>query len=81
MGLSAGDVIVAINGIKAVKAEAMLAGYPPGTTVTIHAFRRDELFERQVTLAAPSEHHAYLSIMEDVEPEVLARRVSWLKGR
>lgn len=80
VGLSAGDVIVAINGIKAVKAEAMLAGYPPGTTVTIHAFRRDELFERQVTLAAPSEHYAYLKIMEEVEPEVLARRVSWLKG-
>lgn len=80
-GLSAGDVIVAINGIKASKAESLFASYPPGTTLKVHAFRRDELFEREVTLAAPSEHYAYLQVMDEVEDEVLQRRVSWLKGR
>lgn len=54
-GLSAGDVIVAIDGLRATgkTAEAMLARRKPGDVVTIHAFRRDELHTFKVTLQAP----------------------------
>lgn len=55
-GLSAGDVLVAINGLR-VDAPAgldlLLAQYRPGERVTVHVFRRDELHAYQVKLSAP----------------------------
>lgn len=55
-GLSAGDVLVAVDGLR-VEAPAgldqLLAQYRPGERVTIHVFRRDELRAFQVRLAAP----------------------------
>jgi predicted metalloprotease with PDZ domain len=48
-GLSAGDILVAINGLRVTAADAgnglanLLAAYRIGETVQIHAFRRDEL--------------------------------------
>ncbi|CAM4086740.1 Peptidase M61 [Bordetella tumbae] len=55
-GLSAGDVLVAVDGLR-VDAPAgldqLLAQYRPGERVTIHVFRRDELRAFQVRLAAP----------------------------
>ena len=53
-GLSAGDVLVAIDGLRvgatAAEVEALLARYKVGTTVPVHAFRRDELMLFDVTL-------------------------------
>ncbi len=48
-GLSAGDVLVAINGLRVTAADAgnglanLLAAYSVGESVQVHAFRRDEL--------------------------------------
>ncbi|MBL8378583.1 MAG: M61 family metallopeptidase [Burkholderiales bacterium] len=53
-GLSAGDVIIALDGLRASTdaLEAMLARKRVGATVAVHAFRRDELIERDVVLCA-----------------------------
>ena len=44
-GIAAGDVIVAVDGLRPGRAglDAALAKRRPGERVTIHAFRRDEL--------------------------------------
>ncbi|WP_094798391.1 M61 family metallopeptidase [Bordetella genomosp. 5] len=56
-GLSAGDVLVAIDGLK-VEAPAgldtLLAQYRAGDRVMVHVFRRDELRAYRVRLAAPA---------------------------
>src|SRR5690606_32017891 len=55
-GLSAQDVLVAIDGIRVTASpglDALLARYHAEDTVTIHVFRRDELREFSVRLAAP----------------------------
>ena len=51
-GLSAGDVVIAVDGLKVTGAslDALLAHRKAGATVLVHAFRRDELFERTVRL-------------------------------
>lgn len=55
-GLSAQDVLVAIDGIRVTASpglDALLARYHAEATVTVHVFRRDELREFSVRLAAP----------------------------
>lgn len=54
-GLSAGDVLVAVGGLRVTTGnlDALLARYRPNAKLTVHAFRRDELFETTVELAAP----------------------------
>ncbi len=43
-GLSAGDVLMAIDGLRVTaQPDGMLARYAVGDAVVIHAFRRDEL--------------------------------------
>jgi predicted metalloprotease with PDZ domain len=50
-GLSAGDVVIALDGLRVGGAlDAMLARYKVGDTVAVHAFRRDELMTFQVKL-------------------------------
>lgn len=54
-GLSAGDVLVAIDGLRVdapAGLEILLSQYRPGETVTMHVFRRDELRRFRVRLAA-----------------------------
>jgi predicted metalloprotease with PDZ domain len=54
-GIAAGDVIVAVDGLRPGQAglDAALAKHRPGERVTIHAFRRDELmrFDAQLRRA------------------------------
>ncbi len=55
-GLSAGDVLVAIDGIKVDPAsglEPLLARYRAGDRLRVHVFRRDELRSYRVRLGAP----------------------------
>ncbi|UYO94179.1 M61 family metallopeptidase [Pollutimonas sp. M17] len=55
-GLSAGDALVAIDGLKvngAAGVDRLLAAYQPGDTVAVHVFRRDELRAFQLVLNAP----------------------------
>ncbi|HEY0062524.1 MAG TPA: PDZ domain-containing protein, partial [Telluria sp.] len=53
-GLSAGDVLVAIDGLRVSGApsgvDALLSRYKVGETVVVHAFRRDELMTFNVKL-------------------------------
>ncbi|RKP45775.1 M61 family metallopeptidase [Pararobbsia silviterrae] len=53
-GLSAGDVLVAIDGLRVTggNLDALLARYRPGDKVRVHAFRRDELRETTIALDA-----------------------------
>ena len=51
-GLSAGDVVVAIDGIKVSGdwLDKNLERKPRGAVVQVHAFRRDELIQRAIRL-------------------------------
>jgi predicted metalloprotease with PDZ domain len=53
-GLSAGDVIIAVDGLRVngtpSNLDALLARYSVGDKVTVHAFRRDELMSFEVKL-------------------------------
>ena len=54
-GLSAGDRLVAVDGLRCDDANltAVLHRRKPGSEIRVHAFRRDELIETQLTLAPP----------------------------
>ena len=52
-GLSAGDLLIAVDRLKVSLSslETLLGRRRAGNTVTVHAFRRDELIEREVRLS------------------------------
>ncbi len=57
-GLSAGDTLVAIDGLRATpeRLQTVLRQRAPGSTVALHAFRRDEFLTLTATLApAPAD--------------------------
>jgi predicted metalloprotease with PDZ domain len=49
-GISAGDLLIAIDGLRASNVEGLLARYKVGETVQVLAFRRDELMAFSVKL-------------------------------
>ncbi len=64
-GLSAGDVLVAIDGLKvegAAGVEVLLGQYRVGDRVSVHVFRRDELRVFQVRLNGPEALDCVLSV-------------------
>jgi len=79
-GLSAGDVLVAINGIKVTTSnlEPMLSRIRIGEQIDIHAFRRDELMCFSVLVKSPPLDTCDLSLDDQVSDEVVARRNAWL---
>ncbi len=80
-GLSAGDVLLAIDGIKvsADNVVSLLERYELGEHVRVHFFRRDELQERLLTLeSAPFK--AYYLTLEDTDDNTLERRQKWMHG-
>jgi predicted metalloprotease with PDZ domain len=79
-GLAAGDVIVALDGLRATPKtiEALLARHRPGDTVRVHAFRRDELLERAVRLAAPPSDTCVLRFEKRPGAGALRLRRGWL---
>jgi predicted metalloprotease with PDZ domain len=74
-GLSAGDVMIAVDGLKLnlAKLETRLLRANPGDVLRIHAFRRDELNQFDVTLQAALEDTFVLDVA-DVE----RAKLSWL---
>jgi predicted metalloprotease with PDZ domain len=80
-GLSAGDVLVAIDGLRVTGAnlDALLSRYLPGAKVEVHAFRRDELRTAQVKLDGPEVSRYTLSV---ADKRAAARnwRERWLAG-
>lgn len=74
-GLSAGDELIALDGLRLMSAEdldAALKQYAPGDTLEISYFRRDELNTATVTLDAPPADRVVLSIMENAD-----KRLRW----
>jgi len=79
-GLSAGDQIVAVDGLRAsgARLDSVLARHAPGDRVELMAFRRDELLRFDVTLARQAPVKWKLAI--DPAAGVRARRLrtGWL---
>lgn len=63
-GLAAGDLLLAIDGLRVTPAtlEKQLARHRLGDTITVHAFRRDELMKFTVCLDAPEANTAKLAV-------------------
>jgi predicted metalloprotease with PDZ domain len=70
-GISAGDIVMAVDGLKTDKSklDKQLAQFKPGHTVTLHGFRRDLLQQWQLTLTQPLADTAWLVIDEGVNPK------------
>jgi predicted metalloprotease with PDZ domain len=76
-GLSAGDVLVAVDGLRVDEKslKALLARRRAGDRVTVHAFRRDELLAVQATLRPPEPTEVTLAVRGG-QPNPLRR--GWL---
>ncbi|WP_332674996.1 M61 family metallopeptidase [Aromatoleum sp.] len=79
-GLSAGDVILAIDGLKVTPAsiDAQLARRKAGDRIEIHAFRRDELMRFDVDLAAAPEDTVKLAASTKPTGAARALQKGWL---
>lgn len=82
-GLAAGDVLLAVDGLRVTRGNwaSLMGSYAAGATIRLHAFRRDELMECQVTLDPAPADTCVLSMAEPVDEKTLARRTAWLTGR
>jgi predicted metalloprotease with PDZ domain len=63
-GLSAGDVLIAVNGLRATDLDKILMRARPGERMELHAFRRDELLVFHVTPDKPAADVCRLSLHE-----------------
>lgn len=80
-GLSAGDVLVAIDGLRVTGSnlDSLLSRYLPGAKVEIHAFRRDELRRTELKLDGPEVVRYLLTAIDGRGPSKQWRE-RWLKG-
>ena len=80
-GLSAGDVIVAIDGLRvsAKNLDRRLARYKPGNVAVLHAFRRDELLEVRAALRASPLDTCTLAVIASDRAGANRRR-AWLQN-
>ena len=78
-GLSANDVLVALDGLKVTGSnlDALLARYAVGDKLTVHAFRRDELMAFEVTLQGDNAPQAKLVVSKKTVAAAKAQE-SWL---
>ena len=78
-GLAAGDVIVAINGIRAsTDLQSALASYDYRSVVQIHAFRRDELMTFELELQPAPATTCFLSLDSEATEVQQRVRAAWL---
>jgi len=79
-GLAAGDVLIAIDGIKvnSENLDQLLGAAKIGTTVHIHAFRRDELRRFEVEMRPSEPNTCYLSLLEENGQEQESGQQAWL---
>jgi predicted metalloprotease with PDZ domain len=79
-GLSAGDVIVALDGLRVRGSDFQqrIAVSSPGQRVTVHAFRRDELMQFELTLMASAPDTVYFLVADDPDPSAHGRLEQWL---
>jgi predicted metalloprotease with PDZ domain len=79
-GLSAGDVLVAVDGLRvsASNLDSLLGRYRVGDNVMLHAFRRDELMTFTVKLA--SDDAPQMGLTVQAKPVAASRmRTAWLR--
>lgn len=79
-GLSAGDVLVALDGLRvtASNLDTLLNRYRNGDTIGVHAFRRDELM--RFTVVAKPDSAPQFSLEAQAKPLAVARmRSAWLR--
>lgn len=81
-GLSADDVIIALDGLKTDKSdlERRLNTWPPDTRLELHYFRRDELHETTLILQAAPPDTGYLTLDEKATTVARTARDHWLHG-
>ena len=81
-GLSAGDTLVAIDGLRVTGSnlDGLLQRYRVGDVVEVHVFRRDELMTFDVTLESDTAPQFALA-MRDKPLTALQIRKAWLKSR
>ncbi|MCW9031301.1 MAG: PDZ domain-containing protein, partial [Gammaproteobacteria bacterium] len=79
-GLSAGDIIIAVNDLKVNNPTInnIVNSYQEGEQLRIHAFRRDELKVFTLTLQAAELTTCYLQLDENMSDEVAKRQKQWL---
>jgi predicted metalloprotease with PDZ domain len=82
-GLSAGDVIAALDGLRVTPGnfEQAINARKPGETIAIHAFRRDELMRFTVKVQAPRPDTCSLTLADKAGAKERARRATWLGSR
>ena len=81
-GLAARDVLVAIDGVRASaeSLDALATTRASGERLTVHAFRRDELFAVDVEVAIAPLDTCYLTPKLDATSAAAALREAWLRG-
>lgn len=81
-GLSAGDIILAINNLQANNSniDKIINSYNVGDKLTIHAFRRDELKEFKLVLNSAELTTCYLLINKNANEEQIVNRNNWLQS-
>lgn len=79
-GLSAGDTLIALDGLrlKPSQLDERLCRHQAGDALKVHAFRRDELVETKLVLAAPEAVKAKLGLNARASKATIARRRAWL---
>lgn len=79
-GLSAGDVVVAVNDLRvtANSLDKVIASYTAGSRLRLHAFRRDELMVFEATLAEAAADTCVLTLPADADRR--QRAENWLLG-
>jgi predicted metalloprotease with PDZ domain len=80
-GISAGDTLVAINGVKASDSSlrSLQQRAKPKEMIQVHAFRRDELMIFNVELAEPPQHDAEIKVLTKRNKQQHNMYVSWLQ--
>ena len=81
-GLSAGDTLVAIDGLRVTPSnlDVLLQRYKRGDAVTVHAFRRDELMSFRAVLQPESAPQLRLQ-MKDKPAAAVKLRHAWMRSR
>jgi predicted metalloprotease with PDZ domain len=79
-GLAAGDVVVAVDGLRATASllEQLATSRGAGETVSVHAFRRDELLTAAVVLEPAPLDTCWLEVDADADEPTRDRRLAWL---
>jgi predicted metalloprotease with PDZ domain len=76
-GLSAGDIVIALDGLRVngnpSNLDPLLARYRVGDTLTVHAFRRDELMQFQLTLQGCRVPCIQIAVAPGTRKTVIAR--------